>query len=150
VEDLAGADDQAVVLLRGEKVASAWIRETLVHFAVKLDGRAEIARLEGRLVEIEQRLDEEGVIGRESRNLRDAVLLAVEEIAGDPAIREDPVGGPARRLFVPGRVEKPPRERERGDRERGPIGQELLVGHRRDAARPRLVHLPPRLRERLL
>src|SRR5438552_54783 len=78
VEGLARADDQSVVLLRRQEVASPRIRETPVHFALQLDGRSKIAGLEGRLVEVEQRFDEEGVIRGEARNLGDAVLLPVQ------------------------------------------------------------------------
>src|SRR5947207_5952884 len=117
VEGLARADDQSVVLLRRQEVASPRIRETPVHFALQLDGRSKIAGLEGRLAEVEHRFDEEGVIRGEARNLGDAVLLPVQEVSRGPAAREDAIGGPARRLSVAGLVEQAAGQRESGDRE---------------------------------
>src|SRR5262249_58553279 len=80
VEDLPGPQDEAVVALRGEEVAAGGIEEQPVELALQLEGRAEVRRLEGRLVEVEKRLDEVRVIGGEPGNSGLAVLLAVEEL----------------------------------------------------------------------
>src|SRR5207237_6607675 len=58
-----------------------------------------------------------------------------------PAVRENPIRRLPGGLFVGRLAQEPAGEREGGDRQRGPIRQQLVVGLRRHTERARLVHL---------
>src|SRR6266498_3171006 len=70
VEDLPRAEEKPVVVFGGEAIASGGIEEAAVELRLQLNRRPEVDRLERRLVEVEQGLDEICVVGSEAGDAR--------------------------------------------------------------------------------
>ena len=72
----------------GQKEAAPGIREALFEGLLDLQRGAEVARLEGRLVQVEERLDEERIVGGEAGDTGPAAFFAVEELRARAACPE--------------------------------------------------------------
>src|SRR5829696_3491753 len=143
LEVLAPRDEPLVVDRGLEEAAALAVGEALDHRVGGRAGGGEPAWLEARLVQGEERLDQVGVVLEVGVEARLAVLGGAQEAPARVAHRtEDEVGARARRVEVARLPQYSPRVGERGDHERVPRAQALVVEPRPHALRPRLVQAP--------
>src|SRR6266568_4785071 len=142
------AREELLLVRARDEPATAWIGEEALDRLAQRHGLGEPARLERRLVEVEQALSQEGVIGEEAGGPERAVLEGAGEPAGGAHVIEDETCRSRRRLDVEGLAENPPAEGERGDHEPVPRGQDLVVAEGGRAAGAGHVQPGPRFGQR--
>ena len=129
VAEVLAAGDQLLVVVRGgEEAATLLVGEALDHRLGGLAGGVEPAHLEGRLVEAQQRLDQEGVVLEVGVEPALAVLPGAEQAARVVAHRlEDEAGAAAGGVEEVLAAERGAGVGERGDHQRVPGAEPLVV-----------------------
>ena len=129
------------MVVRGlEEPAPARVGKPLDHRVCQLARGHEAARVERRLVEAQQRLDQEGVVLEVAVELCGAVLEAPQQAPIAVAkIAQDEFRAPRCGLEIVRALQHGPRVGERGDHQRVPGGQPLVVQPRPDALRATVV-----------
>ena len=152
VVDVLAARDQLLVVVRGrEEAAVLGVAEVLDHRVGGLARGVEPALVEGRLVERQQRLDQVGVVLEVGVELRLAVLVAAKQAAVLVAqLGPDELGARDGRVEVVAARQHRAGLGKRGDHQRVPRRQALVVAARPDAPRAEAVEraahvlVPPR------
>src|SRR3972149_5741424 len=146
VEELARARDQRlVVAARVEEALDALVPEEVDHLVRPSDGLAQVAPLEGGLIDGEQAVDEAGVVLEVAVEARDAVFPAAQQAAVRPDGAEEEVGVAHGRISIGLGVEGEGGLGEGAQHEAVPGGEHLLVPAGMDALLARRVELSPRL-----
>ncbi len=127
-EVLAAGDQLLVVVRGGEEAATLLVGEALDHRLGGLAGGVEPAHLEGRLVQPQHRLDQEGVVLEVGVEPAFAVLPGAEQAARVVVHRlVDEAGATAGRVDEVLATERGARVGEGGDHQRVPGAQPLVV-----------------------
>ena len=150
VDLLAAGDQRLVVVGGGEETAPLGIPEAGDRRTGEIAGLLEPAPLEGRLVQRQQRLEQEGVVLQVCVELRLAVLVGAQEAAfGVAQGAQHELGAAARRVKVVLASQHRAGLGQGGDHQRVPGGEALVVEARPDPLRARLAEGPAGLGEAL-